>query len=78
MDVQHIIDNASSTDVISLLLKLIVGALTVVFLMAFASLIYHWHYYGIGFFRRWTLIAVFGGVGLALILAAYGLMFNLL
>jgi hypothetical protein len=53
------------------------GAMAIFFVVAFASLLYHWHYYGIGFFRRWVLIAVFGGVGLALVIASYGLMIKL-
>lgn len=78
MDIQQILDSASGSQAISTLLMIITGAMTVVFVIAFASFIYHWHYYGIGFLRRWALIIVFGGVGAALLVSAYGLMLKLI
>ena len=68
--------NGSTT--FSYLLMLIVGVMTLIFLVSLASLIYHWHYYGVGFFKRWLLLGIFGGVGLALVISAYGLMFKLI
>ena len=78
MNLQTFLEAATGSQAFSYILMIIVGALAVFFIVAFASLIYHWHYYGIGFFRRWTLIAVFGGVGLALIISAIGLMLKII
>jgi hypothetical protein len=78
MDLQNILESATGSDIFSYLLMAVAGAMTLVFVVTFASLIYHWHYYGIGFFRRWVLITVFGGVGLALVISAYGLMFKIM
>ena len=72
------LDSLSLGNAFSYLLWLIVGVMTIVFLVAFASLLYHWHYYGIGFFKRWLLIVIFGGVGAALVVSAYGLMFKII
>jgi hypothetical protein len=78
MNFQVISDILSGSDIFSYVLMLVVGVMTLVFLVIFASLLYHWNYYGIGFFRRWILVALFGGVGLALLISSYGLMFKLI
>lgn len=78
MNFQLVTDILNGSSIFSYLLMLVVGVLTLIFLITSASLLYHWHYYGIGFFRRWILIAVFGGIGLALLVASYGLMFKLI
>lgn len=78
MNFQFITDIMSGSDIFSYVLMLIVGVMTLIFLVIFASLLYHWHYYGIGFFKRWILIAIFGGIGFALLAASYGLMFKLI
>ena len=45
----------------------------VVFLVVSASLIYHWHYYGISVIRRTFIIVLFLGVSFVLYMAAWGL-----
>jgi hypothetical protein len=77
MDFQNIM-SFDGTSAFSYILIAISVVMSILFLVAFASLLYHWHYYGIGFFRRWVLIAIFGGIGLALVVSAFGLMLKLM
>jgi hypothetical protein len=55
----------------------IAALLALGFILVVASLIYHWHYYGISKAHRTILMTVFVVVGLVLILAAFGLLIQL-
>lgn len=52
--------------------------IVIAFIVVTASLIYHWHYYGVSRARRVTLMTVFISVGLLLFMSAFGLLMNLI
>ncbi len=67
-----------SEDLVGYLMAGALGIASILFLLILASLIYHWHYYGISKILRLTLLVIFTTVGILLLLSAGGILIDFL